>query len=138
MQKFTDFKKLDTYTLVTIGEVFPNARSVHAVEIDGKFLILTSNDSIKAQEIAQNNNVCLFNTVMDETNSFTEQRLFATLEKITDISVETYKQHYLSKYPYMENAIEFLLLPFDTKVIFEVKPVKLQITTPNDVENIVF
>lgn len=134
-QQYNDFTKNDTFVLITSVNNLPNARSVHAITLNGKFYFLTSKTSIKAKESLQNSNVVLFHNFMDE-NNFKEQRLVANVKEVNDISVEEYKNEYLKKYPYMEKAIDYIFSPIDSKVIFEIIPNQLRITTSKSDETI--
>lgn len=134
-QQYNDFKKNDTFILITSVNNLPNARSVHAIELNGKFYFLTSNTTIKAEEVLQNSNVVLFHSFMNE-NNFKEQRLIANVKEVSDISIEEYKNEYLKKYPYMENAIDYIFSPIDSKIIFEIIPNQLRITTGKSDETI--
>lgn len=129
MTKYEEFKKYDNYVLSTSKNDKVDARTVHAVEFEGEFYIMTNLISNKANEISANNNVCLSHLHM-EGPFFDERRVQAKLEKVDTFTYETYKEVYLAKYPYMAGNVDHVIAPFENKVVYKVIPSEIRITTP--------
>lgn len=126
-KEFNKFYNLNTFVLGTSDEHNQiNMRTIHGIEIDNKFYIMSSKDTIKVSEFMDNPHIALYNLEVKDKD-YIQRRLYGIV-KPSKLDINKFKNKFIEKYHYDNNVLEKI---FDEKIhnlIFEIVPKYIRIS----------